>query len=187
MSIIAAKMIKKISAGFIFVLFVFTGCGHMIKTDMDTYLQNQGAYKRKIIVFTTDVQDLLKRYELYQDKKVELTALVTYFGKEEFPTWYLTLEEDGKKIRAYEDNYRRYISRDALQLLIWAKSEGGEVTVRGKLKEDGIELSQLAYNDYFVNTNVRPYWYRHYYRHYYRPYYGYRPHYRYGYGYHYRR
>jgi hypothetical protein len=178
---------------FILVLFVFSGCRHMVKTDIDSYLESKQDYKRKRVVFTTDLKDLLHRYELYRDKEVELTAPVSYFGKEDFPTFYLNLTEDGKQIRAYEDNYKNYVNRDALQLLIWAKSEEGAVTVRGKLKEKGIELNQLAYNDYVIDTDVRPYRYRHYYRpyyeyyysypFYYRPHYGYRPHFRHGYRY----
>ena len=159
----------------------------MIRTDLDTYLAHREAYKRKRVVFTTDLEDLLNRYELYQDKEVELSAPVSYFGKEGFSTFYLNLTKDGKQIRAYEDNYKQYVDRDALQLLLWARSDGGEVTVRGKLKENGIELMQLAYNDYVIDTNVRPYRYGHYYRNYYRPYYA--PYYGnlYSYPYYYRR
>jgi hypothetical protein len=159
------KIVKQLS--FVIVAFVFSGCGHMIKTDMDDYLQNKEAFKRKRVVFTTDPEDLLDRYELFKGKEVELTARVSYFGKEDFPTFYLTLDEDGKQIRAYEENYSRYVNRDALQLLIWTKTEGGQVTVRGKLKDDGIELNQLVYNEYVVNTNTRPHRYRPYYH---RPY-----------------
>jgi hypothetical protein len=168
-----AKIIKKVSGVFILIAFLVTGCTHMIKTDMDTYLQNQEEYKRKKIVFTTDLEDLVDRYELYRGREVELTAPITYFGKEDFSTWYLILARDEKQIRAYEDNYHNYIHPDALQLLTWAKSEGGEVTVRGKLKEMGIELNQLTYNEYFVHTNRRPYRYRSCYRPYYRSYDGY--------------
>lgn len=189
------KTTTQLITGFLLVLFVFSGCRHMVKTDIDSYLENKQDYKRKRVVFTTNLKDLLNRYELYRDREVELTAPISYFGKEDFPTFYLNLTEDGKQIRAYEDNYKNYVNRDALQLLIWAKSEEGSVTVRGKLKQDGIELNQLAYNDYVIDTDVRPYRYRHYYRpyyeyyysypFYYRPYYGHRPHYKHGY--HYRR
>jgi hypothetical protein len=166
-------IIKKASCGFLFFAFLVTGCTHMIKTDMDTYLKNQEEYKRKKIVFTTDLEDLVERYALYQGREVELTAPITYLGKEDFSTWYIILERDEKQIRAYEDNYRNYINRDALQLLTWAKSEGGEVTVRGKLKEMGIELTKLTYNEYVVHTNNRPYRYRSCCRPYYRSYDGY--------------
>jgi len=195
------KIIRKLSTGCIIALFIFAGCKHMIRTDIDTYLENRHEYKRKRVVFTTDLEDILNRYELYQNKEVELSAPVSYFGKEGFSTFYLNLAKDGKQIRAYEDNYQHYVNRDALQLLIWAKSDGGEVTVRGKLKENGIELLQLAYNDYVIDTNARPYRYGYNYRNYYRPYYGqyynypyyyrgyygHRPHYRYGKRHHYRR
>ena len=169
----ANKIIKKIGVGFVFLLIVVTGCTHMIKADMDTYLQNQEAYKRKKIVFTTDVKDLVERYELYQGREVELTAPITYLGKEDFSTWYIILAKDDNQIRAYEDNYHNYINRDALQLLTWAKNEGGEVTVRGKLKEMGIELNKLTYNECVVHTNTRPYRYRPSYRPYNRSYDGY--------------
>lgn len=149
------------------------GCRHMVKTDMENYLQNKDAFKGKSVVFTTELEDILQRYETFQDRVVELSAPVAYFGKEGFDTFYLTLEKNGKQIRAYEENYYRYVNRDALQLLIWAKSEGGEVTVRGKLKDDGIELNQLVYNDYLINTNRRPYTYRPRYRPFNRDYSGY--------------
>ena len=177
------KTIRIVSTGFLIALFILAGCKHMVRTDIDTYLENRKEYKRKRVVFTTDLEDLLNRYELYQDKEVELSAPVSYFGKEDFSTFYLTLEKDGKQIRAYEDNYKNYVNRDALQLLIWAKSDGGEITVQGKLKENGIELRQLVYNDYVVDTDVRPYRHGHYYRDYYNPYYGYY----YNYPYYYRR
>ena len=164
------KIVKKVICGFIFLAFLVTGCTHMIKTDMDTYLKNQEAYKRKKIVFTTDVKDLVDRYELYQGREVEISAPISYFGKKDFSTWYIILTRDEKQIRAYEDNYKSYINSDALQLITWAKSEGGSVTVRGKLKEMGIELNKLTYNAYVVHTNSRPYRYRSCSRSYYRSY-----------------
>ena len=145
---------------FLIGVFVISSCIHTVKTDMNNYLENKEDYKWKRVVFTTDLNDILERYETFQGKKVELSAPVGYFGKEDFPTFYLLLEEDGRQLRAYEENYHRYVNGDALQLLILANSEGGKVTVRGKLKEDGIELHQLLYNEYLVNTNKRPYRYR---------------------------
>jgi len=164
------KIIDNVTYVFVVLFLTVTGCTHMIKTDMDTYLLNKDAYKRKKVVFTTDVADLVDRYELYKGKEVELTAPITYFGKEDFSTWYIILARDEKQIRAYEDNYQKYINPDAFQLLTWAKSEGGAVTVRGKLKEMGIELNQLTYNSYIVHTNSRPYRYRSCSRSYYRSY-----------------
>jgi len=141
---------------FILVLSSLPGCIQVIKTDMDTYLQDQKAFRRKHVVFTTTLEDLLQRYELYQGKDVELSAPVSYFGKEDFQTWYLTLERDGKQLRAYEDSYRDYVDIYTLNLMIWVKSDGGEVTVRGKLKDKGIELNQLAYKEYYIDTDALP-------------------------------
>jgi len=139
-----------------FTLTAFLGCAPLIKTDLDSYLQNQAYYKGKHVIITADLENILERYELYQGKEVELSAPITYFGKWNFRTWYLILEKDSKKIRCYEDEYRIYPGWDALSLLRFAKNEGGEVTVRGKLKHEGIELNQLIYKDYVVNTNSKP-------------------------------
>ena len=155
------------------ILVFISACSHLIKTDMDSYMQNREAFKWKKVVFTTDLEDLLQRYEIFQGREVELSAPVAYFGKENFPTFYITLEQDGNQIRAYEENYHRYVNSDALQLLLWAKSEGGKVTVRGKVKDDGIELNQLAYNELLINTNRRPHSYRPHYRPFQRDYSGY--------------
>ena len=138
------------------VVLSLPGCIEIVKTDVDAYLHNQKAFRGKHVIFTTTLEDLLTRYELYQGKEVELSAPVSYFRKEDFPTWYLTLERDGKQLRAYEDSYSDYVDVYALNLMIWAKSEGGEVTVRGKLKEKGIELNQLAYKEYYIDTDALP-------------------------------
>ena len=158
---------------FLITVFISIGCRHMVKTDMDNYLQNKDAFKGKRVVFTTELDDMLDRDETFQDRDVELSAPVAYFGKEGFDTFYLTLEKNGRQIRAYEEHYYRYVNVEALQLVMWAKSEGGELTVRGKLKDDGIELNQLAYKEYLVNTNRRPRSYRPRYRPFNRNYSGY--------------
>jgi len=141
---------------FIVVVPLLGGCIQILTTDLDTYLQNPKAFRRKHLIFTTTLEDLLTRYELYQGKEVQLSAPVSYFGKEDFPTWYLILERDGKQLRAYEDSYSNYVDIYALNLMIWVKSDGGEVTVRGKVKEKGIELNQLAYREYYIDTDSLP-------------------------------
>ena len=131
------------------------GCRHMVKTDIDTYLSNQEAFKGKQVVFTTDLKDLNERYEIYRGKEVEVTAPFSYFGKWQFWTWYLVLESGGNTIRAYESEYRNYADRYALFLLRVARNEKGSVTVRGKLERNGIELTRLFYKNFAVNTNYR--------------------------------
>ena len=158
---------------FFLVALSLTGCAHVIKTDMDTYLHNREEYKRKKIVFAADLEDLVDRYDLYRGREVELTAPITYFGQEDFYTWYLMLGSGEKTIRAYEENYHNYINQDFLEVVTGAKNEGGEVTIRGKLEEQGIELNQLVYNERLIHTNRRPYTYRSCYRSCYRSYEGY--------------
>jgi hypothetical protein len=136
-------------------LLIGLGCRHMVKTDIDTYLHNQEQFKGKHVVFTTDLEDLMERYEIYRGKEVELTAPFSYFGYWHFWTWHLILESGNNKIRAYESEYRNYPDRYALFLLRIARSEKGSVTVRGKLERNGIELTRLFYKNYVVNTNFR--------------------------------
>ena len=136
-------------------LVVGPGCRHMVKTDMDTYLNNQEAFMGKQVVFTTDLKDLMERYEIYRGKEVELTAPFTYFGYWHYWTWHIILESGDNTIRAYESEYRNYPDRYALYLLQVARSEKGSVTVRGKLERNGIELTRLFYKHFAVNTNIR--------------------------------
>jgi len=138
------------------------GCMQIVKTDMDTYLKDKKPFKRKHLVFSTTIGDLTERYDLYHEKNIEISAPVTYFGKDDFDTWYITLGENDTTIRAYEDNYRDYTDIYAHNLLSWVTSEGGKLTVRGKLKKSGIELTRLTYKDYTVETNLKPQRYRQY-------------------------
>ena len=139
-----------------------SGCMQIVKTDMDTYLEDNKQFKRKHVVFLTTIEDLAERYDLYQGKDIELSARVSYFGKDDFETWYITLGENTATIRAYEDNYRDYTDIYAHNLLSWVTSEEGELTVRGKLNQNGIELSLLTYQDYTVETDLKPQRYRQY-------------------------
>ena len=138
-------------------LIALLGCTKMIRVDADTYMKNQAFYEGKHVLIKADLEDVLDQYKLYKGKNVELTAPVTYYGDWGFSGWYLTLEKDGKELRCYEERYKYYLPWKALYLVRWAKSEGGEVTTRGKLKNDGVELYQLAYKDLTVNTNTVPF------------------------------
>ena len=147
----STKLVAVLTVAF----FTGLGCSHMVKTDMATYLSNQEAFKGKQVVFTTDLKDLVERYEIYRGKEVELTAPFSYFGRWNFWTWYLFLESGGKTIRAYESEYRNYSDRYALLLMRVARNEKGSVTVRGKVERDGIELTRLSYKNFTVNTNYK--------------------------------
>ena len=46
--------------------------------------------------------------------------------------------------------------RDALQLVRWAKAEKGEITVSGRLKDDGIEIRYMMYKGDTVTPYYKP-------------------------------
>ena len=146
----------------VIILGFGSGCMQIVKTDMDTYLEDMKQFKRKHVVFLTTIEDLAERYDLYQGKEIELSAPVSYFGKDDFETWYIILGENTTIIRAYENNYRDYTDIYAHNLLSWVTNEEGELTVRGKLTQKGIELSLLTYQDYTVETDLKPQRYRQY-------------------------
>ena len=68
----------------------------------------------------------------------------------------LILEKDGRQLRAYEDDFLKYVPADAVYLARWAKNEGGYVTVRGRLLDERMELNQLAYKNLIVDTSAIP-------------------------------
>jgi hypothetical protein len=150
----------------LFVVIVVSGCVHMVKTDLDTYLENKEEFKEKQVVLKTDLQDLSERYDMYWRKTVELTAPVTYSGSWHFWTWHLILDDGDNMIRAYESEYRVYADHRAVYLVRAAMRENGSVTIRGKVEKNGIELNRIFYKDYAINTNLkmdRPYYHNLYY------------------------
>ena len=140
----------------LFSIVVLFGCTKMIRVDAKSYLQNQALYEGKKPLITVELGEVLEQYELFQGKDIEVTAPLTHFERKDSPGWFLTLEQDGKELRCYEDDYRHYVPQNALHLARWAKREGGEVTARGRLSKGGVELNQLAYKSLVVNTNLVP-------------------------------
>ena len=149
------------------LMLLISGCvpKEMVKVDLDTYMKNQQQYqgeqfKDKKVVITASLKDVHERYDLYKGKVIELSAPVTYYGKSLFWTWYITLEKDGFKLRCYEDHYRLYPDTLAVDAALKARIRGDEVTVRGKLYTDGLEMERLIYNGYNIDTNnpVRPFY-----------------------------
>jgi len=144
----------------VFLLLLMSGCmpKEIVRVDLDTYLKNQQQYqgeqfKDKEVVITTTLKDVNERYALYKGKIIELSAPVTYYGKSLFWTWYITLEKDGIKMRCYEDHYRLYPDTLAVNVALKARIRSDEVTVRGKLYTDGLEMEGLIYNGYNIDTN----------------------------------
>ena len=142
-----------------FAITALLGCTHAmrvetIRVDADSYIQNRAFYEGKPILITADLEDVLENYEVLQGMDLEVTAPITHFEERDSASWFLTLEKDGKKISAYEDYPLRGVPPNAVYLARWAKREGGGVTARGELKKWGMELDQLTYKNFIVNTNT---------------------------------
>jgi hypothetical protein len=127
-----------------------------IRVDLDTYLQHTGQYNDKNIIITASIEDLQKRYALYKDRDVEVAGVVLYYGSKSFWTWYILLDNGGKTVRCYAHQYKVDPGVDALHLVRWAQSEKGEITVEGKLRNNGIEIVYLKYKGDTVTPYYKP-------------------------------
>jgi hypothetical protein len=143
---------------FFLILGMFPGCSPKpaIRVDLNTYLQNTGQYSGKNIIITASIEDLQKRYELYKNKDVEAAGVVLYYGSRSFWTWYILLEKNGKTVRCYAHQYKVEPGLDALHMVRWAQSEKGELTVQGKLRNDGIEIEYMKYKGDTVTPYYKP-------------------------------
>ena len=148
---------KKYYVMFVVTMVTLLGCTKMIRVDADTYMYNQEFYKGKSVLIETDLEDVIEHYRLLKGQDVELTAFVGDYGEWGLGGWYVILKKDGNEFRCYEEKYKYYLPWEALYLVRWARSEGGEITARGRLRNDGVELYQLAYRSLIVNTNAVPF------------------------------
>ncbi|MEI6126204.1 MAG: hypothetical protein WCQ99_06575 [Pseudomonadota bacterium] len=141
----------------ILCVLIAMGCSpkEHVKVDLNSFLQNQEGYQNKDVIFTATLSDVIERYQLYRDKKIEVTAPVSYYGSRGYWTWYLMLGKDTLSLRCYTHYYRLTPDYLAIDLLGWARNEHGEVTVEGILRKDGLELETIKYNGQQVRTNVR--------------------------------
>jgi hypothetical protein len=137
---------------------IFMGCSPkpVVKVDLDNYLRNSDQYSGKNIIITATIEDLQKRYDLYKDRVVEVAGVVLYYGSNNFWTWYILLEKNGKTVRCYAHQYRVEPGRDALHMVRWAQSEKGELTVQGTLRNDGIEIIYMKYGGDTVTPYYKP-------------------------------
>lgn len=140
----------------IVLLLLISGCVHQTRIDSGTYLQNPALYKNKNIVINADLAQVLDNYEAFKGSTIEISARIAHFEERDALVWHLILEKEGRQLRAYEDDFFKYVPADAVYLARWAKNEGGYVTVRGMVLEDRMELNQLTYKNLIVNTSAIP-------------------------------
>lgn len=147
---------RQFCAALLLGFFVTMGCAReRVKVDLNNFLQNQEGYRNKEVIVTASLADISERYQLYRDKKIEITAPVSYYGSKGFWTWYLVLEQGTITLRCYTHYYRIQPDISAINLLLRAKSKSGAVTVEGILKKDGLDLERIIYEDQLVRTNFR--------------------------------
>lgn len=136
--------------------FMLACSTQLVRIDWDTYKTNPSLYNDKDIIISADLADILDNYESFEDKRIELRAHIAHFEERDSMVWHLILEKEGKKLRAYEDDFLGFVPPDAVYLARLAKNEGGLVTARGKLFKGGMELDQLSYKSLLVNTSAIP-------------------------------
>lgn len=147
------QIIKIVLPAFI----LFSGCTQkIVRVDSETYFDNQAAYRDKNTIITADLVEVVDNNHLFEGKWIEIKAPITHFEERDSPAWYLIFEKEGRKIRAYEHDFLGWVPPDAAYLARWAKHEGGEVTALGKVLKGNIELDELTYKDFIVNTNAIP-------------------------------
>jgi hypothetical protein len=138
-------------------LILFSGCASkIVKVDSETYFDNQAAYRDKNTIITADLVEVVDNNHLFEGKWIEIKAPITHFEERDSPVWYLIFEKEGRKIRAYEHDFLGWVPPDAAYLVRWAKHEGGDVTALGKILKGNIELDELTYKDFIVNTSAIP-------------------------------
>ena len=139
-----------------FVCFTaLLGCTEkLIRVDAETYMLNPEMYEGKYFLVSADLEDVLEYYQLFQGLDIEIAAPIIHFEERDAPSWSITFGRDDKMIRAYEEDYLKFVPATADYLARWAKREGGDVTARGKLMAWGMELDHLAYRGLNVKTNT---------------------------------
>ena len=138
-------------------LVLFFGCSQQItRVDSKTYFDNQSAYSDKFTIISADLAEVADNTDIFEGKWIEIKAPITHFEERDSPAWYLIFEKDGRKIRAYEHDFLGWVPPDAAYLARWAKHEGGEVTALGKILKGNIELDELTYKGFIVNTSAIP-------------------------------
>jgi len=138
-------------------LIILAGCAahEQVRVDLNTFLSNQTAYEGKRVTITASIDDVLRRAELYRGRQVEVAAPVAYYGRKQYWTWYLLLEEHGRQLRCYTHHYRLWADRFAIMMLDQAMHAKEAVTVVGHLHRDGLDIEQLTYDNSTIRTDLK--------------------------------
>jgi hypothetical protein len=152
--------IRAYAAAVLLAFLICAGCAApMRKAPVSELKKNPSLGDNESIQFiVAELQDVCTHYEALEDNAIEVTAPVTYYGRRQFWTWYLLVEESGCTLRCYTHHYRLRADRFAELLLESAMREGGEITVVGTLRSRGLETRMILYNGQIVRTDIRPHY-----------------------------
>ena len=141
---------------FLCAFILFSGCTvkEQIRIDIDKFIKDQASYIDEDVVITATLEDVVSRYDLYRGKKIELSALFSYFGTEGFWTWYIMLQKGENTLRCYTNHYRLRTANEAVNLLMRAAREKESITVLGVLNNDGIDIEIFSYDGISVRPNL---------------------------------
>lgn len=143
--------------GAVLLLVMVSGCTKpRIRVSLDQFIQTPSAYKQYEVIISATIDDVAERRDQYLGKTIEVTAPFSYYGTKSYWTWYILLEENGKKLRCYTHYYRLYAGWDAENLLMWARSEQGKLTILGTLQKDGLDIREIMYKDQVARPDFKP-------------------------------
>jgi hypothetical protein len=150
------QMIVYVGAAVLLVLAGGCSIKPRVRVSLDQFIQAPSSYEKYDVIISATIADVAERPDQYKGKTVEVTAPFTYYGSKSFWTWYILLEENGVQLRCFTHYYRLYAGWDAENLLMWARSEHGKLTVLGTLEKDGLDIQEIMYKDQIARPDFKP-------------------------------
>ena len=127
-----------------------------VRATLDEVLADPEEYEGTELIITTTIKDVLERFHLYQERRIEVTGDLDYYGSRGFWTWYIMLAEQDKELRCYTGHYRVSVGSDAGVMLKRASIEKKPLTVNGFLRTDGIDIREIRYENQLVRPAFKP-------------------------------
>lgn len=133
-------------------------CSHppQVRAPLDHVLSDPGAYEDCELIVTASIRDVLENHSLYQDRRIEVTGELAYYGSRSFWTWYLMLADQQSELRCYTNHYRLSVGRDAEVMMQRAAKEKKPLTINGVLRNDGIDIREILYEGQMVRPKFKP-------------------------------
>jgi len=140
------------------VLLPVAACSSLprVRAPLDQVLADPTAFEDSELIVTADIADVLERYPLYRERRIEVTGTVVYYGRQSFWTWYLLLTDGQRTLRCYTHHYRLSAGRDAKVMLLRALKDRKPLTVNGFLRNDGIDIREIVYEGQIVRPDYKP-------------------------------